>query len=86
MHLFKWRCQPGLRSQSGTGTIVTQRIEIEDELEQSPSLKRKLPDQLADHYPKAVRRAAGDTGLPTDTFALECPFTVEQILHPEYLP
>jgi hypothetical protein len=78
--------QPAKRSRSWSSTIVTQRIEIEADLKQSPSLKRKVRSGLPDNYEGAVRRAAAETGLPPDLFPAECPFTVEQILDPEFLP
>jgi Domain of unknown function DUF29 len=33
-----------------------------------------------------VQLAVIETGLPLGHFPLECPFTVEQILDPEFLP
>jgi hypothetical protein len=86
MHLLKCQFQPAMRSQSWTSTIVTQRIEIEADLKQSPSLKRKVRTGLPDNYAKAVRRAVAETGLPPGHFPAECPFTVDQILDPEFLP
>ena len=84
--LLKWQLQPAKRSGSWSSMIVTQRIEIEADLKQSPSLKRKVRSGLPDNYEGAVRRAAAETGLPPDLFPAECPFTVEQILDPEFLP
>ncbi len=85
-HLLKWQLQTAKRSRSWSSTIVTQRIEIEADLKQSPSLKRKVRSGLPDNYEKAVRRATAETGLASDLFPAECPFTVEQILDPEFLP
>jgi len=85
-HLLKWQLQPAKRSRSWSGTIVTQRIEIEADLKQSPSLKRKVRSGLPDNYAKAVRRAIAETGLLESQFPADCPFTVEQILDPEFLP
>lgn len=85
-HLLKWQLQPTRRSRSWSSTIVTQRIEIDGDLKQSPSLKRKIRSGLPDNYAKAVRRAIAETGLASDLFPVECPFTVEQILDPEFLP
>jgi hypothetical protein len=85
-HLLKWQLQPAKRSRSWNSTIVTQRIEIEDDLKQSPSLKRRIRGGLADNYAKAVRRAIAEAELSPDLFPPDCPFTVEQILDPEFLP
>jgi Domain of unknown function DUF29 len=86
IHLLKWQLQAEKRSRSWNDTIITQRIEIEGELKQSPSLRGKLRTELPDNYAKAVRRAIAQTGLPLSQFPGECPFTVEQILDPEFLP
>ncbi len=85
-HLLKCQLQPAKRSRSWLSTIVTQRIEIDADLKQSPSLKRKLRSGLPDNYEKAVQRAIADTGLALGIFPAECPFTVDQILDPEFLP
>ncbi len=85
-HLLQWRLQSEKKSRSWKDTIVTQRIEIADELKQSPSLRGKLQTELQDNYGKAVRRAMAQTGLPLGSFPGECPFTVKQILDPEFLP
>jgi hypothetical protein len=85
-HLLKWRLQPAKRSRSWSSTIVTQRIEIDADLKQSPSLKRKVRGGLPDNYEKAIQRAIADTGLAPGHFPAECPFTVDQILDPEFLP
>jgi hypothetical protein len=84
--LLKWQLEPEKRSRSWNGTIVSQRIEIEADLKQSPSLQRKLQTELSDNYAKAVRRCVAETGLPRSRFLGECPFTVEQIVDPEFLP
>jgi hypothetical protein len=85
-HLLKWQLQPEKRSRPWNTTIVSQRIEIEDDIEQSPSLQAKLSDRLADNYAKAVRLAASETGLAREQFPSECPFSTSQILDPEFLP
>ena len=41
---------------------------------------------MAEEYELAVPRAADETGLPEDTFPAECPFTIEQVLDPHWLP
>ncbi|MGA2590906.1 MAG: DUF29 domain-containing protein [Bryobacteraceae bacterium] len=86
LHLLKRQLQPEKRSRSWDSTIVSQRIEIEDDLKQSPSLRAKLRTEFKDNYEKAVRRAIVETGLTRDRFPNECPFTLEQILDPEFLP
>ena len=84
--MLKWQLEPEKRSRSWSDTIIPQRIEIEDALKQSPSLRGKLQTELPGNYASAVRRAVGQTDLAPSRFPNQCPFTVEQILDPEFLP
>jgi hypothetical protein len=86
VHLLKWRWQPEKRSRSWRSTIDVQRTEIEDVLRRSPSLRRSLSGLTVEAYPGAARRASIETGLSQNTFPAECPFSVAQILDPEFLP
>jgi len=86
LHLLKWQNQPDGRSPSWQATIVTQRIEIEALLRQSPSLRPKLTSELVQNYANAVKRAVPETGLRKEDFPVGCPFTIEQILDEEFLP
>ncbi len=85
-HLLKWRFQPKRRTRSWRTTIRVQRDAIADLLESSPSLRRRLSEELAKAYAKARRQAADETGLPLATFPETCPFTPEQVEDPEFLP
>jgi hypothetical protein len=85
-HLLKWQRQPERRSPSWQSTIVTQRLEIDALLRQSPSLRPNLGSELARNYAGAVKRAVPETGLGKADFPVDCPFTVEQILDEEFLP
>ena len=86
IHLLKWWLQPGKRSRSWERTIASQRIEIDQVLEDSLSLRTRIRLGLSRNYEKSVRLAAIETGLPQSEFPAECPFTAEQILDPEFLP
>jgi len=87
MHLLKWKYQPQMNiGPSWRSTIRTQREEIEDELEYSPSLRREVPALIAKAYPRARRDAADETSLALTTFPTDCPWTVEEILDEDWLP
>ena len=85
-HLLKWQFQPSARSSSWRGTIDEQRTQIELRLDDSPSLRRLIPESLAYAYPKAVRKAAFETGLATEAFPTDCPYTVDEVLDPDFWP
>jgi predicted DNA-binding ribbon-helix-helix protein len=86
MHLLKWRYQPDKHSKSWRITIKNNRLDVEEALQDSPSLKPQLAELLAECYPRAVIEASDETGLPAATFPSSCPFTLEQILDREFLP
>jgi hypothetical protein len=85
-HLVKSRFQPEKRSSSWEKTVAVQRKGVARLLKKNPSLRRRIKMDLAENYEFAVRLAVIDTGLPKSHFPAECPFTVEQILGPEFLP
>ena len=79
-HLLKQRYQPERGSRSWEDSIANGREEIVDILEQSPSLRRTLPDLMTKNSPRAVAQAARDTRLPTDSFPGRPPFTLAEVL------
>ena len=86
MHLLKWRYQPNKRSKSWQITIRNNRFDVEESLQDSPSLKSQLAELVAQCYPRAVIEASDETGLPTATFPPACPCTLEQILDQQFFP
>ncbi|MGE0500596.1 MAG: DUF29 domain-containing protein [Rhizobiaceae bacterium] len=86
VHLLKWRFQPEKRSNSWKATIAEQRARINRRIRQNPSLADHPAEVLAEEYRLAPLKASGETGLPEDTFPAVCPFSVEQVLDPDWLP
>jgi hypothetical protein len=86
MHLLKWRYQPTHRSRRWQLTLVDQRSRIERLLRESPSLRRELDRLLDEAYPCARRMASAETGLALRTFPRACPYAVEQVLDPDFVP
>ncbi len=86
MHLLKWQYQPGIRSRSWELTLIEQRREIQDLLEDNPSLKHQLETKLTKAYNKAVLKAEKETNLPQKTFPKECPYNLEQIMQESFYP
>jgi hypothetical protein len=85
-HLLKWKFQPGLRSASWSGTIIEQRLRIEDLLKESRSLKRYPAKVFLRRYLGARLKASAETGIAFDLFPAECPFTIEEVLDVDFLP
>jgi Domain of unknown function DUF29 len=86
IHLLKWQLQPEKRSRSWQRTIAVQRIKLEQILEDSPSLRQRMEPNLQGNHRKAVQLAAIETGLTAAQFPAACPYTVEQILNPDFSP
>ncbi len=86
LHLLKWRHQPAFRGVSWRLSIDNARDEIAELLEDSPSLRPRIEETAGRRYSAARNRASLETGLPPETFPLDCPFNAEQLLDPEYLP
>jgi hypothetical protein len=80
MHLLKWDHQPRRRSRSWASTIEEQRAQIQDLLEESPSLRPELEDTARAAYPKALSRAAIETGLPRQDLPRALPYDARRIL------
>ncbi len=85
-HLLKHEFQPGRRTPSWTSTLFEQRYRIVCVLSRSPSLKTYPASTIEDEYVIARRNAAAETGLPTTDFPETCPYTIEQIFDPDFLP
>jgi predicted DNA-binding ribbon-helix-helix protein len=86
MHLLKWRYQPEKRSTSWIKTINEQRFKVNQLLKDSPSLKPYLSNNFDDCYQVARQDAAQETKLTVKQFPLDCPFSQEAILTPNFLP
>lgn len=85
-HLLKWQGQPGLRCGSWRATIMSQRAELADLLEESPSLRRFLADYVQRVYGRARQDALDETGLFEPAFPETCPYSAEQVLAEDFLP
>lgn len=88
MHLLKWRYEPSgcQTGHSWYSTIQGHRRQIADIVEDSPSLRRLVPDLLASRYGSARQDASHATGLPLTTFPETCPWSVEQVFDTNFWP
>jgi hypothetical protein len=86
MHLLKWRFQPTRRSRSWRRTILRERGEIEDHLEDNPGLVRRQAELFEQAYRRARRDAARETGLPIETFPPTCPWSLQQVMDDAFWP
>ena len=80
VHMLEWDYQPECRTTSWEVTIDDGREQIQQLLNDSPSLIPTVSDVIQDCYPNAVRQASKETGLPEQKFPLTCPFDINQLL------
>ncbi|RCJ34320.1 hypothetical protein A6769_22955 [Nostoc punctiforme NIES-2108] len=87
-HLLKWKYQPEPLSHSWQVTITHERLNIDELLQESPSLQRFLNDAewINTTYQRARREAMVETSLSEDNFAIACPFSVDEILDLDFYP
>jgi hypothetical protein len=85
-HLLKWEYQSQRRSRSWLATIRVQRRDTLRLLKDNPSLKSYLEDALAEVYENGRDLAMGETDLPEETFPVECPYSLTEILGDRFYP
>jgi hypothetical protein len=89
-HLLKWRYQAKKRSRSWEGTIDEQRLELEDLLDEEPSLSSYLPATIDKAYRLARAAAGREMSLGKaeweSLFPSECPWQFEQLMDGDFWP
>ena len=85
-HLLKWEYQSIKRSKSWQNTILEQRMDIDELLEDSPSLRYEIEHKMVLAYKKAILNAENETGIDKKTFPQSCPFSIEALLDKNFLP
>ena len=86
-HLLKWQFQSERRSRSWQNSIDNDREELSELLADNASLSGSfLLESLPESYTKSRKKASYETTIYLENFPEECPYSLEEILHPEYLP
>ena len=85
-HFVKYQFQPSRRSRSWLSSVVEHRRRLLAELEDSPSLAGHVSAAFQRNYASARRQAIVETGLASRRIPEEPPFTLEQVLDPDFLP
>ena len=67
-------------------TCRTQRLLLAKRLRRNPSLRRTVPDELADAYEIARGEAAAALEIDEDAVPPQCPWTPEQVLAADFWP
>mgnify|MGYP001796306588 CR=1 FL=1 len=87
LHLLKWQYQPDCRSGSWKGSIREHRRRINRTLNDSPSLRAYLQQEIwLSSYVEAQSQVADETGLSPTSFPASNPYTIDNTLNPDFLP
>ncbi len=85
-HLLKWQVQHWKQTNSWRATIRVQRTSLAKLLRRNPGLKSHLGEAMAESWQEARDLAIAETDLPDDQFPESCPFTISEILNPDFWP
>jgi hypothetical protein len=88
-HLLKWQLQPDFREiskRSWQNSIMEQRYQIKDILEESPSLKPIIKEVIKKAYRLSFSYLGKETPIDLKRLPKECPYTFEQLLNEEFFP
>jgi hypothetical protein len=85
-HLLKWQFQPGARTNSWRASLLVNRDAIAALIEDSPSLGSFPVTVVPRAFRVARLEASAETNIPESDFPETCPYGVDQILDPEFLP
>jgi hypothetical protein len=81
VHLIKQRVQPERDGASWQSSVASARMEIRNDIRDSPSLRRHMEDNLHVIYSDAVEEALVQMSLQAADLPEDCPWTVDQLLH-----
>ena len=87
-HILKWKFQPQKRSVSWTLTIKEQRRLLVRRVQKTPSLSPILsdPEWVDEIWVDAKALAEKETGLDMSTYPEICPWSMTDVLTPDWLP
>lgn len=89
-HLLKLQHSPATAPVGGwRRTVAEHRRRANRYLRSSPSLRRHLPQAVAEAWQDALtyaRQGLEEDGVGADALPRDCPYTVDEILDPDWLP
>jgi hypothetical protein len=86
MELLRWRLETGARCGNWQAQILQQRFEIDQIIDDSPSLRKFAAGRLDEAYADARQRVIESLQLLQPDFPVKCPFTLDQVLAEDFLP
>jgi hypothetical protein len=86
VHLLKWRYQAFRRGVSWELTIKNQRLDLNEVINDNPSLKPEILNILDFSYRKARNTAAKETKITLSVFPDQCPWSFDLIMDDFFYP
>jgi hypothetical protein len=86
LHILEWDHQPVRRNRSLALSIKIRRIGLEDVLGDNLGLRPRRADAVDHAYRLARIDAAIETGLDESEFAVDCPYSWEDIVGRDFSP
>lgn len=86
LHLLKWKYQPEKRSNSWKNSMNIQRLEIEEQLLDYPSLKSSFHECRKKGYRNGRKEASKETSIDIEKFPEKNPFSYPEFLEKGWLP
>jgi len=83
--LIRWDVQPGLQCGRLIDLIGIQRLDVQEILDDCPSLMEEMDEILERAYKEAYHGAVAITGFDEKNFSKVCPYTLHQILDAEII-
>jgi len=86
VQVLQWEHQPSARSRGWALSIVEQRLEIADLLEDNPGLQPHLSEAIRRAYRRARIAAARETGREEASFPATCPYSFDELISRTFIP
>ena len=84
--LLRWQVQTLMQSEIFKLQIETQRDEVDEVLQDNPSLMDLIDGILHHSYRRAYLAAMAITGFGEENYPEECPYSFEQIMDNDFFP
>ena len=80
IHMLKWDFQPERRTRSWVLSIRTERVGVEEELQDSPGLKTRMGEAVERAYRRARMEAASQMRRSEKMLPETCPYAPDEIM------
>lgn len=83
---LKWQYRPQHRSLSSIGVMTAERARLLRRFTEAPSLRVLAAERLSAIYDEARTALGDETGLASEAFPVDCPYSLDELLDPHFAP